>query len=150
MPWGSWESLEALSTHAAYRRPQQFVWRHVPGLGPTNGNHYTTEKPTAVTSLTWVRGSHTYKAGGQFRLDAFSNVQVVGNGSNGTGSFSFSGNETGLPYLQSTNVGGGTIGNPYASFLLGELTARVLVMYPIHSGAGMLSAYFGAGYVEGL
>jgi outer membrane receptor protein involved in Fe transport len=24
-----------------------------------------------------------------------------------------------LPYLQSTNVGGGTIGNPYASFLLG-------------------------------
>jgi Carboxypeptidase regulatory-like domain/TonB dependent receptor len=89
------------------------------GLGPTNGNHYTTEKPTAVTSLTWVRGSHTYKAGGQFRLDAFSNVQVVGNGSNATGSFTFSGNETGLPYLQSTTVGGGTIGNPYASFLLG-------------------------------
>jgi hypothetical protein len=89
------------------------------GIGPTNGNHYTTEKPTAVSSLTWVRGSHTYKAGGQFRLDSFSNVQVVGNGSNATGSFTFSGNETGLPYLQSTNVGGGTIGNPYASFLLG-------------------------------
>ncbi len=89
------------------------------GVGPTNGNHYTTEKPTAVTNLTWVRGPHTYKTGAEFRLDSFSNVQVVGNGSNATGSFTFSGNETGLPYLQSTNIGGGTIGNPYASFLLG-------------------------------
>ncbi len=33
--------------------------------------------------------------------------------------FSFSGNETGIPYLQTTSVAGGTIGNPYASFLLG-------------------------------
>jgi hypothetical protein len=89
------------------------------GLGPTNGNHYTTEKPTAVSSLTWVHGSHTYKTGAQFRIDAFSNVQVAGNGSNATGSYTFSGDETGLPYLQSTTVGGGTIGNPYASFLLG-------------------------------
>ena len=89
------------------------------GVGPTNGNHYTTEKPTAVTNLTWVRGSHTFKTGAEFRLDAFSNVQVVGNGSNATGSYSFNGNETGLPYLQSTSTGGGTIGNPYASFLLG-------------------------------
>jgi hypothetical protein len=88
-------------------------------LGPTNGTHYTTEKPTAVASLTWVHGTHTYKAGAQFRLDSFSNIQVAGNGSAATGSFSFSGDQTGLPYLQSTNIGGGTIGNPYASFLLG-------------------------------
>ena len=86
-----------------------------PAIGPSNANHYTTEKPTAVTNLTWVRGSHTYKAGAEFRLDAFTNRNSVGT----TGAFTFSGNETGLPYLQSTNVGGGTIGNPYASFLLG-------------------------------
>ena len=69
--------------------------------------------------MSWSRGSHSFKAGAEFRLDPFSNVQIVGNGSAATGSFSFNGNETGLPYLQSTNVGGGTIGHPYASFLLG-------------------------------
>lgn len=96
-----------------------------PGIGPSNGNHYTTEKPTAVTNLTWVRGSHTYKAGAEFRLDAFTNRNSVTSSAtsvtaSATGSFTFSGAETGLPYLQSTNIGGGTIGNPYASFLLGE------------------------------
>jgi hypothetical protein len=85
-------------------------------MGPSNANHYTTEKPTAVTSLTWVRGNHTYKTGAEFRLDAFTNRNSVGT----TGDFTFSGNETGLPYLQSTTTGGGTIGNPYASFLLGS------------------------------
>jgi hypothetical protein len=34
-------------------------------------------------------------------------------------SFSFSAIETGLPYLQSTTIGGGAVGLPYASFLLG-------------------------------
>ena len=89
-------------------------------VGPTNGTHYTTEKPTAVTSLTWVHGSHTYKTGAEFRLDAFSDISVNGNGSAATGLFNFSGNETALPYVQSTTTGGGTIGNPYASFLLGQ------------------------------
>jgi hypothetical protein len=89
------------------------------GLGPTNGNNYVTDLPTAVSSLTWVRGKHTYKVGGSFRRGIFSDRSIVGNGSVATGSFTFSGNETGIPYLQSTSVGGGTIGNPYASFLLG-------------------------------
>src|SRR5262249_38641788 len=36
-----------------------------------------------------------------------------------SGCYSFSAAETGLPYLQTTNIGGGSIGFPYASFLLG-------------------------------
>jgi hypothetical protein len=89
------------------------------GLGPTNADHYITEKPTATSSLTWVHGRHTYKAGGSFKIDVFTDVSIVGNGSEATGAWTFSNNETGIPYLQTTNIGGGTIGNPYASFLLG-------------------------------
>src|SRR5262249_14841581 len=62
------------------------------GLGPTNGTRYTTEKPTAVASLTWSHSSHTYKAGGEFRIDSFSSLAITGNGSNATGGFNFSGN----------------------------------------------------------
>jgi hypothetical protein len=86
-----------------------------PGLGPTNANEYHTDKPTAVASVTYVRGKHTYKAGGEFRIDSFTDRNSKG----ATGVFNFSANQTGLPYLQSATVGGGSIGFPLASFLLG-------------------------------
>jgi hypothetical protein len=88
-----------------------------PGLGPTNANEYHTDKPTAVASATYVRGKHTYKAGGEFRIDSFTDRNSKG----ATGVFNFSSAETGLPYLQSTTVGGGTVGFPLASFLLGAV-----------------------------
>ena len=40
------------------------------------------QKPTATTSLTWVRGNHTYKMGGEFTGDGYptpSNWRVNGN-----------------------------------------------------------------------
>jgi hypothetical protein len=84
-------------------------------VGTNNANHYRTEKPTAVANMTWVRGNHTYKAGGEFRIDVFGNQNAV----NAPGVLNFNSDYTGLPYLQTTSIGGGLIGNPYASFLLG-------------------------------
>ena len=74
-------------------------------------------KPTAVLSATLVRGSHTFKAGGEWRIDAFEN----GSGGTIAGSYGFSNAETGLPYTQGQSISGGTVGLPYASFLLGAV-----------------------------
>jgi hypothetical protein len=73
------------------------------------------QKPTAVTSLTWVKNNHTYKFGAEMRLQGYPNYNNLGT----NGSYAFSAAETGLPYLNTTTVAGSTIGFPYASFLLG-------------------------------
>ena len=85
-------------------------------MGPTTNRHpLLYEKPTANTSVTWVHGNHTYKAGGELRVESNSSTLYAST----DGQFTFSPNETGLPYLQSSSVGGGTVGFAYASFLLG-------------------------------
>jgi hypothetical protein len=86
-------------------------------VGPTNAGHYYNDKPTVISSATWVRGNHTYKAGMEWRKDIWTDVEQVGE----AGIYTVSGAETGLPYLQSTSLGGGNIGFPYASFLLGAI-----------------------------
>jgi hypothetical protein len=75
------------------------------GFGPTNADHYYNDKQTAVSNLTWVRGSHTFKVGGQYAMD----IWIDDNSRGSTGVFNFSANETGLPYLNKTTVGSGTI-----------------------------------------
>ena len=88
-----------------------------PNLGPTNANDYYNDKPTVVWSATWIHGNHTFKTGGEWRKDIWSDVNTRGS----QGIYNFSPNETGLPYLNTTSVGGGTIGFGYASFLLGAV-----------------------------
>jgi hypothetical protein len=75
------------------------------------------EKTNFVASLTWVKNNHTYKFGGETRIEGYPNSNII----NTNGSFGFSAAETGLPYLNATGPAGtnGTIGLPYASFLLG-------------------------------
>lgn len=84
-------------------------------LGPTNGNQRMNDKPTSVVSVTWVRNNHTIKAGGEFRIDVFEDRLV--NGSQGI--YNFTAAETGLPSTNGQSLSGGTVGFPYASFLLG-------------------------------
>jgi hypothetical protein len=84
-------------------------------FGPSNANSYFDTAITGSTSIAYIRGSHTYKLGGEWRLNSWSDRNSRGS----QGILNFSAAETGLPYLQSTNVGGGTVGFPYASFLLG-------------------------------
>ncbi len=86
-------------------------------MGTATNRHRTYQKPTFNTSMTWVNGNHTYKAGAELRLEiAFANLYSGTNGS-----FGFSTNETALPYTNSSSLGGGTMGFGYASFLLGAV-----------------------------
>jgi hypothetical protein len=99
-------------------------------LGPGNANNrhpLMYEKPTSNISLTWTKDNHTYKFGGEARFD--SNASTVYNGTGGV--YTFSVNQTGLPSLAPNNqsIGGGTVGFPYASFLLG-LVSSVRVAPP--------------------
>jgi hypothetical protein len=84
-------------------------------FGPSNANSYFDTGLTSSASLTNIRGNHTYKLGAEWRLDAWTDRNSRG----AQGILNFSPNETGLPYLQTSNVGGGTVGFGYASFLLG-------------------------------
>jgi hypothetical protein len=65
--------------------------------------------------VTWVHGNHTYKAGAELRIESNSSTLYAST----DGQFTFSPNEVGLPYLQSSSLAGGTVGFSYASFLLG-------------------------------
>jgi len=96
-------------------------------LGPGNANNrhpLLYQKPTFNGSLTWTKDNHTYKFGGEARFDK--NASTVYSSTGGT--YTFSVNQTGQPYLAPSNqaVGGATVGFPYASFLLGAVsTVRI-------------------------
>jgi hypothetical protein len=87
--------------------------------GFNGGDIQTSDKPTGVLNATWIRGNHTYKAGAEFRIDTWIDNSIAGT----MGTWTFSPNETALPYLQTTTVGGNSIGYGYASFLLGLASA---------------------------
>jgi len=84
-------------------------------LGFSNYGIYTNDNPTAVGFLSWLRGNHSLKFGGEWRETLWTDLEKVGTG----GVFNFASQETGLPYLDSGTLGGGNVGFPYASFLLG-------------------------------
>ncbi|HEV8414478.1 MAG TPA: carboxypeptidase regulatory-like domain-containing protein [Bryobacteraceae bacterium] len=88
------------------------------GNASFNGTTLTkNQRPTAIASLTWVKDNHTYKFGGELRVDGFPAYNLV----NLNGYFAFSANETALPYLNSATLAGNTLGFPFASFLLGQV-----------------------------
>ena len=84
-------------------------------LGPTNANRYLDTKPTGVASATLIRGNHTVKFGGEWARNRWTDLNTRG----AQGVYGFDAAQTALPALGTTNVGGGTLGFNYASFLLG-------------------------------
>lgn len=89
-------------------------------MGPGSNFIVRNLKPTATTSLTWVRNSHTFKAGAEVIVNGFPSFSETYS----SGYMLFSPTETGLPSLGGvarvvTTVGGGSVGFPYASFLIG-------------------------------
>jgi hypothetical protein len=84
------------------------------GIGVGSPVVNLADKPSLVLNATNIRGNHTYKIGLQWRLDTTINKNAIA-----APSFNFSPNETALPYLQTTSIGGNSIGLPYASYLLG-------------------------------
>jgi hypothetical protein len=87
-------------------------------MGPGAGqSHQFYEKPSGNASITMVRGNHTYKAGAEVYFLAIPFIPY----SNTNGNYVFSAKETNQPYLADQTFPAGTIGFPYASFLLGRV-----------------------------
>jgi hypothetical protein len=90
-------------------------------IGPTNANHYYDDTFTSSSTGTWVHGNHTSKLGAEWRLASWTDRNSRG----AQGVYNFSPNETADPFNSTTTFNGngvsGTIGNGYASFLLGQV-----------------------------
>ena len=84
-------------------------------IGPTNRTLYLQDKPTAVASSVWIKGNHSYKFGGEWKFDNFTNRST----GNVAGSYAFGVAQTSMPALQGVALNGGNAGFNYASFLLG-------------------------------
>jgi hypothetical protein len=84
-------------------------------LGPAGQTHSYWEKPGTNANLIWVRSNHTYKAGTDLYWSAVPQAPYTAT----AGQYTFLANETASPYLVGTTLSGGSIGFPYASFLLG-------------------------------
>jgi len=85
-------------------------------IGSTFSATAYEEKPTANTSLTWIRGNHTFKAGGDYTQEGYPTPSLW----RANGNFTFNAAETSDPWqstlaLSSTNP----TGFSYASFLMG-------------------------------
>ena len=91
------------------------------GLGMGRFQEVYNEKPTAAISGTLVRGDHTYKIGGEWRNDP-----LIYKDLRDAPSYTFAPDQTALPYLSSSNVGGASIGLPYASFMLGLTSSATI------------------------
>ena len=93
-----------------------------PGAGTSSlggGYEDTDVKPTANTSMTWVHGNHTFKAGADMVLEGFPQKSSL----RAFGEYEFSNQQTENP--AEYGVGGIIFpsGFAYASFLLGQLTS---------------------------
>ncbi|HEY3826361.1 MAG TPA: TonB-dependent receptor [Bryobacteraceae bacterium] len=86
-------------------------------MGPPGQGHSFWEKPSTNGSLTWVRGNHTVKGGTDMYWSAVPQIPYT----NTNGAYTFSANETAMPYLVGQTLPGGSLGFPYASFLLGNV-----------------------------
>ena len=76
-------------------------------------------KPTFTTSLTWVKGNHTFKFGGEAIFEGL----PIANGSRSNGIFGFSQAETADPYATGLTFANGATGFAYASFLMGNYSS---------------------------
>src|SRR4029077_20042810 len=83
------------------------------GIGATFSATAYEEKPTANTSLTWIRGNHTFKAGGDYTQEGY----PVPSQWRANGNFSFSGCSPFAPCYPETadpwqNTVALSVGNP--------------------------------------
>jgi len=100
-----------------------------PQIGPPGRADNVYSIVDSIASLTWVKGNHTFKFGGNAEFQGSYTITV----SNLSGTYGFSSAQTAMPYLvnntgtsSTANIGPNHIGLPYASFLLGAAdTAEV-------------------------
>jgi hypothetical protein len=87
-----------------------------PGSGGFNNIELKDIKPTANASMTWVKGNHTIKWGGELIIEGFPQQSYA----RANGGFTFSGAETGNPWDNGNVNPTFATGFPYASFLAGQ------------------------------
>ena len=84
-------------------------------MGTTSSSINRYLKPSATASLSWVRNNHSYRFGGEVRTEGYFRETYTGT----AGAYAFSASQTSLPSTAGQNLGGGSVGFSYASFLLG-------------------------------
>ena len=107
------------------------------GLDTVSGDQLFTQKITGLAALSWIKNNHTYKFGTDLN---FVGLPIRQYGGTGGGNFTFNADQTGLGRIQ--NLGGGFVGFPYASFLLG-LVSSATVSPPtgVHAGRPIFALY---------
>ncbi|MFM2125804.1 MAG: hypothetical protein RL328_2255, partial [Acidobacteriota bacterium] len=95
-------------------------------LGTTFPEIAKERRPAGNVSLSYVVGNHTFKFGGDYRLEKFPRSNLVGAGANTTGLYSFGRNYT-EQILQGFTVNNGFSGFEFASFLLGGMSSNAIV-----------------------
>jgi hypothetical protein len=96
-------------------------------LGTNGGSDTNSENGyVIVESLTWTKGRHTFKFGTDLRRNQ-ENMAFQGGGA---GQFTFSSNETSLPDSLVRSL----TGNPFASFLLGQVDNAFVLVNPATYG----------------
>ena len=104
----------------------------VQSMGPYTGQvRALLQRPTGNLSLSWVKGNHSYKFGGEVRFDGYPTVT----NSNTSGNFAFSANQTINSFFQNKALGGLFSGFPYASLLLGAVNS-VTIAQPAETRGG--------------
>ena len=101
-------------------------------------------KPTANPNLTWVKGNHTYKFGGELIVESHQGyIETFANNW-----YSFASSQTADPSLAYVTSGGKNIGSstgsPYASFL----TGRIQMGYTNAPSRGHLGSHSLAFYMQ--
>ncbi len=89
-------------------------------LGPAaaiQGSNYE-RRPSGVASMTWVKGNHTYKYGGEWRGERYPEPHLRRHGR----PLHLRSNSTQQSSLQALTLSQGVTGFPFASFLMGDLT----------------------------
>jgi hypothetical protein len=85
------------------------------GLGmAVGGSIPATRKPGVQASLSHARSTHTLKSGFEWRNDELTGSPII-SGAN----YNFNAQQSGLPSTNGQNLPGGSVGLPYASFLMG-------------------------------
>ncbi len=89
------------------------------GQGPGIDQHRNLTKPTANASLTWVKTNHTYKFGAELRIEGYPTDLVHP----AYGHYTFAAAQTGIPTSGYVTSSAQTVGFPYASLLLGQMSS---------------------------
>jgi hypothetical protein len=88
----------------------------VPNMGVNNAP-FIDHNWALTGSATWIHGDHTVKFGGDFRHQWFGTHNDLSDGS-----YSFGSGQTGQTSSNGQNLNGGSVGNGFASFALGQLS----------------------------